>query len=146
LGIVPPETTLSPAVDRRRELQRTKINADHVLASAALPGLFPTRKIGDSCYCDGGVRFNTRIAPALRAGANRLLVIPRIEGRAQKSPPADQESPSFFLFGKLLNALLLDPVDYDLAVLERFNHLLATMDELLDPGQLTAVERVMEET
>ncbi|MGB8328912.1 MAG: patatin-like phospholipase family protein, partial [Polyangiales bacterium] len=142
-----PGVSLPPSVDRRREVVHAKLTADHVLASAALPGLFPTRKIGDSYYCDGGVRFNTPIAPALRAGADRLLVIPLLGGQPDKSPPATEESPSlFFLFGKLLNALLLDPVNYDLAVLERFNRLLATMERILDPDQVAAMQRVMSET
>ena len=149
-GITTLFTDLSPGVgfppwaDADKEVVPTKIGADHVLASAALPGLFPTRKVGDSHYCDGGVRFNTPIAPALRAGAERLLVVPLLAGQLEKGPPADEESPSFFfLFGKLLNALLLDPVNHDLAVLQRFNRILSTMDEVLDSSQRAAIERTM---
>jgi NTE family protein len=141
-----PGMSLPPNMDRRRNVVPAEIGVEHVLASAAIPGLFPTRKIGDSYYCDGGVRFNTPIAPALRAGADRLLIIPLLGGREENAPPAREESPSLlFLFGKLLNALLLDPVDYDLAVLKRFNRLLAAMDHILDPSQRAEMDRVMSE-
>src|SRR5690606_20993398 len=43
----------SPAANRTSRLER--IGPDHVLASAAIPLLFPTVKIGDAFYCDGGL-------------------------------------------------------------------------------------------
>jgi NTE family protein len=56
-----------PTKDERRTSVFERITADHVLASAAIPLLFPTRRIGAHYYCDGGLRFNTPIAPAIRA-------------------------------------------------------------------------------
>ncbi len=133
--------------DVRRVVVPAQIEAKHVLASAALPVVFPTREIDGSYYCDGGVRFNTPIAPALRAGANRLLVIPLLAGELPKSSPRRERSPSlFFLLGKLLNALLLDPVNYDLSILERINRLVRTMEGVLDAEQLRAVREVLSQT
>jgi NTE family protein len=133
--------------DVRRVVVPAQIGAKHVLASAALPMVFPTREIDGSYYCDGGVRFNTPIAPALRAGANRLLVIPLLAGELAKSSPTRERSPSlFFLLGKLLNALLLDPVNYDLSILERINRLVRTMENVLDAEQLRAVREVLSQT
>lgn len=48
---------------------------DAVLASAALPGLFPPVRIGDLLYVDGGVADNVPIAPAVAAGADEIYVI-----------------------------------------------------------------------
>jgi NTE family protein len=45
----------------------------HALASAAIPVLFPALCVDGSYYCDGGLRLNTPLAPALRLGADRLL-------------------------------------------------------------------------
>ena len=133
--------------DVRRVVVPAHIEAKHVLASAALPMVFPTREIDGAYYCDGGVRFNTPIAPALRAGANRLLVIPLLAGELPKSSPRRERSPSlFFLLGKLLNALLLDPVNYDLSILERINRLVRTMESVLDADQLRAVREVLSQT
>ena len=51
---------------------------------------------------------------------------------APRDPHAQELYPSpFFLLGKLLNALILDPISYDLKVLERFNMLMKTLGEAL---------------
>jgi NTE family protein len=46
-----------------------------VLASAALPGLFPPVEIADRLYVDGGVADNVPIAAAVSAGAKEIYVI-----------------------------------------------------------------------
>ena len=51
------------------------IGERHVRASAAIPFLFPAVKIEDRYYVDGGLRMNTPLSPALRLGADRVLVI-----------------------------------------------------------------------
>ena len=64
--------------------QKTRITPSHALASAAIPLLFPTRRIGAHYYCDGGLRFNTPIAPAIRAGAERLVIVSVRHERSQR--------------------------------------------------------------
>ena len=44
-------------------------------ASAAIPFLFPAVRVGDRFYVDGGLRMNTPLSPALRLGADRVLVV-----------------------------------------------------------------------
>lgn len=48
---------------------------DAVLASAALPGLFPPVRIGERVYVDGGIADNVPVAPAIAAGADEIYVI-----------------------------------------------------------------------
>jgi NTE family protein len=129
-----------------------------VLASAAIPLLFPTRRIGKHFYCDGSLRFNTPIAPAIRAGANRLVVITLIHEerdtaehdtlsqRVSHGPPREEDPNPVFLTGKLLDALLLDPVDYDLHVLERFNKLAEVLERSLPPHELKKIDEIMIES
>lgn len=136
--------------DERRVTAFERITADHVLASAAIPLLFPTRKLGDHYYCDGGLRFNTPIAPAIRAGAERLVVISVRHERSVREVAAVeaadhaqmQDLSPIFLVGKLLNALLLDPVQYDLQVLDRLNQMMEVLEETLAPEDLERVHRV----
>jgi NTE family protein len=136
--------------DERRVTAFERITADHVLASAAIPLLFPTRKLGEHYYCDGGLRFNTPIAPAIRAGAERLVVISVRHERSVREVAAVeaadhaqmQDLSPFFLVGKLLNALLLDPVQYDLQVLDRVNQMMEILEETLSPEDLERVHRV----
>jgi NTE family protein len=136
--------------DERRTTAFERITSDHVLASAAIPLLFPTRRVGDHYYCDGGLRFNTPIAPAIRAGAERIVIISVRRERTPREVAAVEAADAgtgrvlgpIFLIGKLLNALLLDPVAYDLQVLERLNQVMAVLEETLDADDLERVQRV----
>jgi NTE family protein len=87
------------------------------------------------------------MAPALRLGVERLVLVAlRYAGSPQRKPDALPEYPSpLFLVGKVLNALLLDPVDYDLQVLERLNRVLEVLEETVTPDQLARVMGVLEE-
>jgi len=131
-----PTTHFAPSRDPRRVAVPCRITADHVLASAAIPGVFPPRAIGGSVYYDGGLRFNTPMAPVLRAGADRLVVVSPLHAAQRGDPQVRPEQlDAFFLAGKMLHAVLLDPFAYDLQVLERFNELLAVLDETLEPHE-----------
>jgi NTE family protein len=107
------------------------IGPRHALASAAIPMLFPAVKIGRGFYVDGGLRQNTPMSPAIRLGADRLLVITlrhvsTPEELAQLGEAREIAYPKpLFLAGKALNALLLDHTDYDLDRMERLNAILA---------------------
>lgn len=141
-------TDLAPGVeypasrDPRRSHEDTDISADHVLASAAIPLVFPARRIGDRFYADGGIRFNTPLAPALRLGAERIIVIPLLAETPAEPPPSRRIGP-LFLMGKLLNALLLDPISYDLQVLQRFNNLVSLLDVSLTGDERARIDAAM---
>jgi len=109
-----------------------QIRAAHALASAAIPLVFPAIRIDRTYYCDGGLRLNTPLAPALRLGADRVLVIglryhrsPEEEDRLARRRVADYSTPAY-LVGKALNALLLDRIEYDVDRLRLFNAILET--------------------
>jgi len=119
------------------------IGLDHALASAAIPFLFPAVRIDRTYFADGGLRLNTPLAPALRLGANRILVVALRHGAA-RGAEADLDvrriehfGNPLFLFGKVLNALLLDHVESDLAQMRVINDVLcrvccAAGDEVLE--------------
>jgi len=145
-----PNCHMQATRDERRTTSFERITADHVLASAAIPLLFPTRRIGEHYYCDGGLRFNTPISPAIRAGAERLVIVSVRHERSQREIAAveaadagqGRELSPVFLVGKLLNALLLDPVAYDLQVLERLNQVMEVLEETLDADDLERIQSV----
>jgi len=112
----------------------TRLLPTHALASAAIPLVFPAVRVASTYYADGGLRLNTPLAPALRLGADRVLVVALRQETRQASEAAftetraaDYGSP-LFLFGKVLNALMLDHLDTDLARMHVLN-------EVLDHGE-----------
>jgi NTE family protein len=125
-GQVPTSWSRDPFV-RHRE---AAIGPRHALASAAIPMLFPAVKIGPSFFVDGGLRQNTPMAPAIRLGADRMLVISlRHVAKGTVTPQMAHEREvaypkPLFLLGKALNALLLDHTDYDLERMQRLNAIL----------------------
>jgi NTE family protein len=141
-----PGQTYIPSRDSRRSSRIEPITATHVLASAALPLLFPSRRLGSSYFCDGGLRFNTPISPAIRTGARKLMIV-ALRARHPANEPADaiEQYPNpVFLLGKILDALLLDPIDYDLAVMQRFNRMLEALSSAAPPEAMEHMERVLE--
>lgn len=94
------------------------IGPRHVRASAAIPFLFPAVRIDRRYYVDGGLRMNTPLSPALRLGAERVLVVAlkHTPGLASAvgAYPEDVITQPAFLLGKVLDALLLDQLEYEL--------------------------------
>ena len=121
---VPREWSRDPFVRHRA----ARIGPRHVLASAAIPMLFPAVKIGDEYYTDGGLRQNTPMSPAIRLGADRLLLVSlrhvAPEPKQLERERAEAYPKPLFLAGKALNALLLDHTEYDLARMQRINLIL----------------------
>ena len=144
-----PGSELKAVQDPRRAQVMEPLTSDHVLASAAIPLVFPARRIGESFFCDGGVRFNTPIAPALRVGAQKLVVVSLAsqESATTDVTPIEERIQAYnspvFMIGKVLNALLLDPLRYDLQVLGRLNDLLTVLENVLPPHELEKVHEVI---
>jgi NTE family protein len=130
--------------DPRRAVVVEPITLDHVLASTAIPLLFPARRVGSEFYCDGGLRLNTPIAPVIRAGAERLIIVSTTYVDRASAPADLSTYPSLaFLLGKVLNALLVDPLAYDLQILARINDLVDVHQRGLSPHATDELGRRM---
>ena len=111
---------------------QAKISIDHIMASCAIPLVFPAVKVGDSWHGDGGVRQTTPLSPVMHMGANRILAIstrnlpddeePQIVGSKGYPPPAQ-------VAGILMNAIFLDALEFDSSNVQRFNRLLEKLPE-----------------
>lgn len=134
-GALPPHW---PAA-QRQSVVVGPITAAHALASGAIPVLFPSVRVGDQLYADGGLRQNTPLRPAMRLGATRLLVIglrhkPNADEVRQIRQEAEGTFPSaLFMLGKVLNVLLLDKVENDLDRIHRMNQILAAGEREFGP-------------
>ena len=115
----------------RRALE-TSLSVQHVMASAALPLFFPSVKIGESYFGDGGVRLHAPLAPATHLGASRILAISTRHLGNPHSETANQQMrypPPAQILGVLYNAIFLDNLDQDAVQMERINELVARVGE-----------------
>ncbi|MGV3625763.1 MAG: patatin-like phospholipase family protein [Archangium sp.] len=108
--------------------QEVVLGPEHALASAAIPLIFRSARVGDEYFCDGFVRQNTPLSPALRLGADRVLILSlRHKPRADVDPPKLKHMPTTpYVIGKVLNALMVDRTEYDLDRMRRLNEMLET--------------------
>jgi len=118
----------------------TRIHARHVRASAAIPFLFPAVRIGDRYYVDGGLRMNTPLSPVLRLRSDRVLVVSlrRKREAGEQAPPYAEEvvtQPAFML-GKVLDALTLDQLEYELQRIALVNAMIDRGEEVFGPDYL----------
>lgn len=130
--------------DPRVRAVAARIGPQHALASAALPLLFPPVAVDGELYCDGGLRQNTPLSPAIRLGADRILVVSLRHSQRPAETHLDRflrddravPSPALML-GKVFNALLLDHLDYDLDRMHRINSILAAGEAAFGEGFAT---------
>jgi len=104
-----------------------ELQIDHLMASSAVPFLFPPVRMHGEYFGDGAMRQVAPLSPAIRLGADRLFVVGVRASRTQAPPIADvARMPSFGqLFGFMLDTLFMDSLHAALAQLERLNRLLA---------------------
>ena len=108
------------------------IDNRHLLASSALPFIFPATLINREYFGDGSMRQIAPISPALHLGATRVLIIGvSMNGYHQQSDRADiGEYPSLAsIAGHTLNSIFLDSMEVDLERLKKINDLVAMMPE-----------------
>ena len=109
----------------RRIGRRTAIDHRHLLASAALPMIFPAQRLDHEYYGDGGMRQTAPLKPAIHMGADRMLVIGTRDELPDPEPQSDAPYPSLGdIGGSLLDVIFMDHVSSDLDRLERINRML----------------------
>jgi NTE family protein len=129
-----------------------RIGIDHIMASAAIPILFPPVRVNEphsaaGWYLDGGVRFNTPIKPALDLGAERVVVVGTGAIDQSEDPPADDaDDPPAIVDAavNLLHGTLVDPLLEDLRNVGNINLHYVTEDGCptdSGPAQLRRAER-----
>ena len=117
----------------RRRGEKTEINIDHLMASTAIPSLFPAVQIDNRYYGDGAVRQLKPISPALHMGARQLLIIGVSDNaNTDKNETAVDHSPSIAqIVGHMFNSAFIDSVESDLETLRSINRLANALPESL---------------
>ena len=115
---------LKPWQRARRVGVAMPIGVSHLMASSALPFIFPPVCIDEQYYGDGSMRQLAPLSPALHLGADRLLVI-GVGQQFSATPPVSSAPPYPTLAqvaGHALDSIFLDGLEVDLERLQRINH------------------------
>ena len=116
---------LQPWERSRRIGVRTQLSIDHLMASSAIPTLFPAYPIDDGFYGDGALRQLKPISPALQLGASRVFVIGVSDNPRHREPhQLIKHSPSIAqIIGHMFNSAFIDSIESDLETLRTINSL-----------------------
>ncbi|GGC98567.1 patatin-like phospholipase family protein [Aquisalinus flavus] len=105
-----------------------KITAEHIMASAALPFVFPSVKIGGEYYGDGALRQIAPLSPAIHLGCNKLFLIGARDAEIGGEPENAPAYPSpGVIAGQLLDIVFNDNLEADVERLKRINSTLDSM-------------------
>jgi len=112
----------------RKRSERAFIQPEHIMASSAIPILFPPTPVGNRHFGDGCIRNMSPLSPAIHLGADQLLVVgvrreteifPVPQNLTNPPPPSVAK-----VTNVLLNSVLLDGIEVDLDRLSRINEFL----------------------
>jgi NTE family protein len=110
----------------------TMLTLDHVMASAALPLVFPAVRIGDTWHGDGSIRLAAPLSAAVHLGAARILAMSTAYQSASEETPragARTYPPVARILSHLADAVFLDVIDEDVERMTRMNEMLREMPE-----------------
>lgn len=121
---------VSPWVRNQRLAQQCRLHQQHLLASAAIPFIFPAVCLqgpqGQAYFGDGSMRQTAPISPAIHLGANRILVVGA--GRMLEPRQMHTEAPPYpslaHIAGHTLSSIFLDALAVDVERMQRINQTL----------------------
>ena len=108
----------------------TEITLEHVMASAALPFVFPAIRIGSRYYGDGSIRLSAPLSAAVHLGATRILAMSTGYQRTAaeaSTPVVEGYPPAAQIISQLVNAIFLDVIDEDVLRMQRLNEMISKL-------------------
>lgn len=137
---------VTPWVRNQRLSLHGRLTHAHLLASSAIPFIFPAVRLagpqGPAFFGDGSMRQTAPISPAIHLGASKILVVGA--GRMLEPQHHSDEAPSYpslaHMAGHALSSIFLDSLAVDVERLRRINQTLALIPE--DKRQSTRLRPV----
>ncbi len=128
-----------------------KITVDHLLASSAIPTIFPAQALKREYFGDGAMRQMAPISPALHLGADRVFIIGVSGNRnpahwGKRGKISAKHSPSIAqIIGQMFNSAFIDALEGDIEHLERVNSLLTLLgqERCEETGHLRPVDTMI---
>ncbi|MBS1144481.1 MAG: patatin-like phospholipase family protein [Proteobacteria bacterium] len=107
---------------------RSEIGVDHLLASSAIPFIFPATKIHREYFGDGSMRQLAPISPAIHLGAERVLIIGAGRKNEHQERRRVDSHPSLAqIAGHALSSIFLDSLAVDIERMQRINRTLSAI-------------------
>jgi NTE family protein len=98
------------------------LKLDYLMASSALPFIFPAVKVHREYFGDGSMRQIAPVSPALHLGADRVLIVGTGRQMLDQARARSSIYPSLAqIAGHALNSIFLDSLAVDIERLERIN-------------------------
>jgi NTE family protein len=117
---------------------RAQLNMDHLMASSAIPFIFPSVRLNREYFGDGSMRQLAPISPAIHLGAEKVLII----GAGRMFDKALRQRSSTYptlaqIAGHALSSIFLDSLAVDIERMQRINRTLAVIpDEIRRNGKI----------
>ena len=129
------QQAITPWVRNQRLAQYGRLSHEHLMASSAIPFIFPAIRLegpqGRAYFGDGSMRQTAPISPAIHLGADKILVIGA--GRMLEPPQKNSDEPSYpslaHIAGHALSSIFLDSLAVDVERMQRINQTLALIPE-----------------
>jgi NTE family protein len=125
--------------------RRTRLGLPHLMGSLAVPLLFPAEEIEGEWFGDGAMRQMSPLSPAVRLGADRLLIIgmrpPGTGGMTRRRSTPHAEPTPGQIAGFALDNLFTDQIWADLEQIERVNRTLRVAPQVFPHARL--IEQVV---
>jgi NTE family protein len=137
------DETIMPWTRARRRGERATILPEHILASSALPLAFAPVHLNGGYFGDGALRSTSPLSPAIRTGADRILVVATRDGFVGSGKDGKvRPSPSIGeILGHALDILFNDNLEADVERTARINH---TISLLTDDARTQTPLRIIE--
>jgi NTE family protein len=108
---------------------KTRLSVEHMMASSAIPFLFPAYKLNREFFGDGSMRQIAPVSPALHLGSDRVVVVgtARIRNEEPERTRGDLYPTLAQVAGHVMNSIFLDSLAVDLERLERINRTISAV-------------------
>ncbi|QUJ66885.1 patatin-like phospholipase family protein [Photobacterium sp. GJ3] len=122
------QQNIAPWTFSKSKGRRSLITTEHLLASSAIPFVFPASRIGQAYYGDGSIHQLTPLRPSMKMGADKILIIDLINQRLTPRDPT--QAPGLgMLTGHLMDTIFSDTMAAELEHLAYTNNLLKKLPD-----------------
>jgi len=125
------EEGISPWYRAKRHGHPSQINCEHLMASAAIPMVFPSIKIGKQHFGDGSIHQLSPLSPAIHLGAEKIFIVgveqPKEPLHARENNPHPPTTST--IAGHLLDTIFADTLQSDIERMTRINETITLIPE-----------------